>query len=69
MKISDEDRDFIIKNIPGGADLIDADQVDDLLDALDGFMTERGYEPPTFQELNQEGRQAERILDRIYYNN
>ena len=49
--------------------LIEADDVEDLLDEIDGFMTEKGYGPTDFHELNETGRRAERILDRIYYNN
>lgn len=69
MKIDEKDKAFLIKNIEKAAALIDEDDVDGLLEEIDGFMTEKGYAPPDYQELNDKGREAERILDRIYYNN
>lgn len=69
MRIEDNDKAFLIKNIDKAAALIEADDVDGLLDEIDGFMTEKGYAPPDYQELNETGREAERILDRIYMNN
>lgn len=69
MKIDEKDKAFLIKNIEKAAELIEADDVESLLDEIDGFMTEKGYAPPDYQELNEIGREAERILDRIYYNN
>lgn len=69
MKISKEDKDFLTKNIEKAEALITADDMRGLLDEIDGFMTEKGYGPDDYQELNGIGREAERILDRIYYNN
>lgn len=69
MKIDEKDKTFLVKNIEKAAELIDADDVDSLLEEIDGFMTEKGYAPPDYQELNDKGREAERIYDRIYYNN
>ncbi len=68
MKIDEKDRKFLIENIKAAQALIEANHVDDLLEEIDGFMTERGYAPPDYHELNDIGRQAERIYDRIYYN-
>lgn len=69
MKIDEKDKQFLIENIEAARALIEADDVEGLLDEIDGFMTEKGYGPPDFHELNETGRRAERILDRIYYNN
>ncbi len=69
MKIEEKDKAFLIENIENAVALIEADDVEGLLDEIDGFMTEKGYAPPDYQELNDKGREAERILDRIYYNN
>lgn len=69
MKIEEKDKEFLIKNIDKAAALIEADNMEGLLDEIDGFMTEKGYGPTNFDELNEIGREAERILDRIYYNN
>lgn len=45
------------------------DDVDGLLEEIDGFMTENGYTPSDYSELNDVGRYAERVYDRIYNNN
>ena len=65
MKIDEKDKQFLIENIEAARALIEADDVEDLLDEIDGFMTEKGYGPTDFHELNETGRRAERILDRI----
>lgn len=69
MKIEEKDKEFLIKNIGKAAALIEADNMEGLLDEIDGFMTEKGYGPTNYDELNEIGREAERILDRIYFNN
>lgn len=69
MKIDEKDKQFLIENIEAARALIEADDMEGLLDEIDGFMTEKGYAPPDYDELNETGRRAERILDRIYYNN
>lgn len=67
MNISDKDKAFLLKHIATAAALIESDDVTGLLDEIDVFITEKGYAPPDYQELNDIGREAERILDRIYY--
>lgn len=69
MKINEKDKQFLIENIEAARALIEADDVDGLLEEIDGFMTEKGYAPPDYDELNDIGREAERVYDRIYYNN
>lgn len=69
MRINEKDKQFLIKNIEAAQALIEADDVDGLLEEIDGFMTEKGYAPPDYDELNDIGREAERVYDRIYYNN
>ncbi len=69
MKIDEKDKQFLIKNIEAAQALIEADDVDGLLEEIDGFMTEKGYAPPNYDELNATGREAERVYDRIYNNN
>ena len=67
MNLNEEDIEFLIENIEAAQELIDAEDVDGLLEEIDAFMTERGYMPPAYDELNDLGRRAERIYDRIYY--
>lgn len=69
MNLSKADIEFLIENIEAAQELIEAQDIDGLLEEIDGFMTERGYMPPNFDELNELGRRAEQIYDRIYYQN
>lgn len=69
MIIEEKDKNFLLKNLDKAAALIEADDIEGLLDEIDGFMTEKGYGPKNFEELNELGREAEQILDRIYYYN
>ncbi len=67
MNINDKDKAFLLEHISNAAELIEADDINGILDALDGFMLDEGYAPPDYEELNDIGREAERVLDRIYY--
>ena len=69
MNLGETDIEFLIDNIEAAQELIEAQDIDGLLEEIDGFMTERGYKPPNFDELNELGRRAEQIYDRIYYQN
>ena len=60
MKINEKDKQFLIKNIEAARALIEADDVDGLLEEIDGFMTEKGYAPPDYDELNETGRASVR---------
>ena len=69
MKIDEKDKKFLLEHIKDSQAMLDANDISGLLDALDDFMTTDGYALPDYQELNDIGRQAEQILDRIYCNN
>ena len=69
MNLDEEDLEFLIESIESAQELIESEDVDGLLEEIDAFMTERGYMPPAYDELNVLGRRAERIYDRIYYQN
>ena len=69
MNLNKADIEFLIENIEAAQELIETQDIDGLLEEIDGFMTERGYMPPNFDELNELGRRAEQIYDRIYYQN
>ena len=69
MNLNEADIKFLIENIEAAQELIETQDIDGLLEEIDGFMTERGYMPPNFDELNELGRRAEQIYDRIYYQN
>ena len=42
MNLDEEDIEFLIENIEAAQELIDAEDVDGLLEEIDAFMTERG---------------------------
>ena len=69
MKIDEKDKQFLIENIEAAQALIEGDDMDRLLEEIVRFMTKEGYAPPDYDELNETGREAERVYDRIYYNN
>lgn len=69
MNLNKADIEFLIENIEAAQELIETQDIDGLLEEIDRFMTERGYMPPNFDELNELGRRAEQIYDRIYYQN
>lgn len=69
MRIKDSDKQFLVENIEKAAALIEANDLNGLLEEIDGFMTEKGYGPQNYDELNEIGRHAERIYDRIYCDN
>lgn len=69
MNLNEADIEFLIENIEAAQELIETQDIDGLLEEIDGFMTECGYMPPNFDELNELGRRAEQIYDRIYYQN
>ena len=61
-----EEENFIREKIEGGADLLAAQDWDAILDALDSFELEYGYFSWE-KGLNDEGRFAERLIDKIAY--
>ena len=67
MNISDEDKAFIYENIETAKSFIDGNDVDSLLDLLDEFMAINGFDEN--YDLTDKGRAAQRIYDRIYFNN
>lgn len=67
MNISAEDKTFICERIETAEKAIIDNDVDSLLDLLDEFMAINGFDEN--YDLTDEGRTAQRIYDRIYFNN
>lgn len=67
MNISAEDTAFICARIKAAEKIINNDDVDSLLELLDEFMAINGFDKN--YDLTDEGRTAQRIYDRIYFNN
>lgn len=71
IKISDADRAFLVEIIPNADRLLESDKINDILLPLDDWIVQNGYAPEGEEQyvLTPLGRKAERIYDRIYYNN
>lgn len=72
MNISNDDKAFLIANIENAESLIEKNDLDRLLDCLDSFITAEGFDVDVKTDdwqLNDIGRTAQRIYDRIYFNN
>ena len=71
MNISEDDRKYVQEIIPESKDLFEADDVDEVLASISDWILMNGYAPEGEEQyvLTPLGRKAERIYDRIYYNN
>lgn len=71
LRIRDDDRAFLLENIPDAERLISSGKINDILSLLDDWIFVNGYTSEGDEEyvLTDIGRKAERIYDRIYYNN
>ena len=72
MNISNDDKAFLIANIENAESLIEKNDLDGLLNDLDTFITAEGFDVDVKTDdwqLNDIGRTAQRIYDRIYFNN
>lgn len=66
IKVTTEEREFLIENIENAENILLSDDVDDILGPLDLFIATKGLD--NNYELTDIGRMAERIYDNIYYN-
>ena len=71
IRISDDDRAFLLESIPDAERLISSGEINDILSLLDVWIFVNGFTSEGDEEyvLTDLGRKAERIYDRIYYNN
>ena len=58
---------FIKENFENAEELIASNDLRDVLYAIDGIITYKGFD--INEDLNDFGREAQRIYDDIYYNN
>lgn len=65
MIISDDDREFIRKNIPEALPFLDGD-VDKVLRSIYIFIDIHGFAPPHYEDYNAIGRKAQAVYDHIY---
>lgn len=67
LKISDDDKKFLIKNIENAETLLAGDDLNAILEAVEDYMLDIGFDENW--EINDDGRMVERLYDRIYFNN
>lgn len=65
-KLSEQSKKFLEENIP---DIFDARSLDEALRMLYDLIDEKGFAPPSFEEYNDFGRQAQAVYDDLYQNN
>ena len=65
-KLSEQSKKFLEENLP---EIFTAPSLDEALRMLYDLIDEKGFEPPSFEEYNDFGRQAQAVYDDIYQNN
>ncbi len=66
IKVTDEERRFLIENIENAEEILMSDNVNDILDSLSDFLNFAGFDKN--DDITDYGRKIERIYDNIYYN-
>ena len=66
FNLSDQSERFLRENLP---EIFDAKSLDGALVMLYDLIDEKGFEPPSFEEYNEFGRQAQAAYDDLYRNN
>ena len=69
MKFTDDDEKFIKKHFPNAEEVLKMSSVRDVLDIIGDWIDENGFEPPDYYDYNNLGREAQKVYDRIYFNN
>lgn len=67
LRISESEKEFLLKNLENAKTLMLSDNVDDVLLPLDAWIAINGFDED--YDLTDEGRKAQRIYDSIYLNN
>lgn len=71
IRINDDDRAFLVGNLPDVEKLISSGEINDILSLLDDWIFVHGLTSEDGKEyvLNPIGRKAQRVYDRLYYDN
>ena len=69
MKINIADKKYLTKRIPKIEGLIMSDNAVGILDAIDDWFLTNGFDSPDYHDYNDEGREMQRVRDRIYEDN
>ena len=66
INITDQDIAFLRKHFENADELLQAEHVNDVLDALFDLLTKKGFYGYEYNEL---GEETQKVYDRIYLNN
>lgn len=66
MILSEDDKKFLLKNVPEASSLIEEDEIDELLDAINDFIIFGMDDDGNPDNL---GREAQKVFDRIFSEN
>lgn len=69
MIINAADREYLLKNVPDAKKPMDDGNTKGVLDAIDIWYLDNGFEPPEYYDYNDEGRRMQRVRDRIFEQN
>lgn len=66
LKMTDKSRVFLEKNLPG---IFSATTVGEALEMLYDLIDEKGFAPPSYEEYNDFGREAQSVYGDLYLSN
>lgn len=69
MILNSSDRRYLIEKIPKLSNAIDSMNTRSLLIEIDRWLAENGFAPPDYYDYSDEGREMQRVRDRIYEDN
>ena len=67
IQFSEQDKKFIMENLENAKDILAEQDIEKVLELLDDLMMYKGFDAN--YDLNDFGREAQRVYDSIYYNN
>lgn len=65
INVTKEDVEFVTKYLKNGKELLKSENVNDILDPLGDLIDDKGFNG---YDLNDFGRTAQKVYDRIYFN-
>ena len=67
IQFSEQDKKFIMENFENAKDILAEQDIKKVLELLDDLIMYKGFDAN--YDLNDFGREAQRVYDSIYYNN
>lgn len=67
IQFSEQDKKFIMENFENAKDILAEQDIEKVLELLDDLIMYKGFDAN--YDLNDFGREAQRVYDSIYYNN